>query len=218
MSAPDPSWLSDFMQAERLDAAFAEAFHILHRPLAERLVEAARAHGRPGFVAGLSGPQGAGKSTLVAVVARLLADQGLSVATLSLDDLYLTRAERQALAADVHPLLATRGPPGTHDVALGLSTLDGLAGAGRTALPRFDKASDDRAPREAWPLFDGPADVVLLEGWCLGARPQGPAALAAPPTPWSATRTRTAPGAASSTPLWPVPIATSSPGSTGWRC
>jgi D-glycerate 3-kinase len=180
MSAPDPAWLSDFMRVERLDPGFVETFRTLHRPLAERLIAAARTHGRPGFVAGLSGPQGSGKSTLVAVVARLLADQGLKVAMLSLDDLYLTRAERQALARDVHPLLATRGPPGTHDVALGLSVLDGLAGQGETALPRFDKAADDRASRRDWPVFEGPADVVLLEGWCLGARPQGAEALAAP--------------------------------------
>ncbi|PLR28380.1 kinase [Caulobacter zeae] len=180
MSAPDPAWLPDFMRDERLDPGFAETFHALHLPLARRLIAAARAHGRPGFVAGLSGPQGSGKSTLVAAVARLLADEDLKVAVLSLDDLYLTRAQRQALARDVHPLLATRGPPGTHDVALGLSLLDALAGQGATALPRFDKAADDRAPRQAWPVFDGPADVVLLEGWCLGARPQGAAALAAP--------------------------------------
>ncbi|MDG2529725.1 kinase [Caulobacter endophyticus] len=180
MTAPDPAWLPDFIRDERLDAGFAETFHVLHRPLAERLIAAARAHGRPGFVAGLSGPQGAGKSTLMAVVARLLADEGLKVAVLSLDDLYLTRSQRQALARDVHPLLATRGPPGTHDVGLGLSLLDDLAGEGAIALPRFDKAADDRAPREAWPVFDAPADVVLLEGWCLGARPQGAAALAKP--------------------------------------
>jgi D-glycerate 3-kinase len=180
MTAPDPAWLPDFIRAERLDERFAESFRTLHRPLAERLLAAARARGGPGFVAGLSAPQGAGKSTLVAVVSRLLADAGLKVAVLSLDDLYLTRAERLALAAEVHPLLATRGPPGTHDVALGLAVLDGLAREGVTALPRFDKAADDRARRADWPLFAGPADIVLLEGWCLGARPQAEEALAEP--------------------------------------
>lgn len=180
MTAPDPDWLADFMRAERLDAGFVEIFRRLHRPLAQRIGVAARAHGRPGFVAGLSGPQGSGKSTLMAVVARLLEGEGQKVAVLSLDDLYLTRAERLVLAREVHPLLVTRGPPGTHDVDLGLSVLDGLAGQGAIALPRFEKAADDRAPRRDWPVFDGPADVVLLEGWCLGARPQGAGALAAP--------------------------------------
>ncbi len=58
--------------------------------------------------------------------------------------------------------------------------LDGLAGAGETALPLFDKAADDRAPVEAWPVIEGPVDVVLLEGWCLGARPEPAEALVAP--------------------------------------
>lgn len=180
MHASDPDWLADFIRAERMDGAFVETFRRLHRPLAARIAEAARASGRVGFVAGVSGPQGAGKSTLVAAIARLLRDEGLKVAALSLDDLYLTRAERAGLAAQVHPLLTTRGPPGTHDVGLGLATLDALARPGGTPLPRFDKAVDDRAPPSDWPVLEGPADIVLLEGWCLGARPQGAAALAAP--------------------------------------
>ena len=68
---------------------------------------------------GLTGPQGSGKSTLAAKLPPLLAARGLRSAVLALDDLYLTHAERRRLAADIHPLLATRGVPGTHDVALG---------------------------------------------------------------------------------------------------
>jgi D-glycerate 3-kinase len=49
-----------------------------------------------------------------------------------------------------------------------------------TSLPRFDKASDDRVPRTAWPDFQGRPDVVILEGWCVGARPQDEAALLQP--------------------------------------
>jgi D-glycerate 3-kinase len=134
----------------------------------------------PAFVVGICGPQGSGKTTTVRVVAALLAARGLMVATLSLDDLYLPRADREALAREVHPLLRTRGVPGTHDVALGLAVLDGLAGEGETALPRFDKAADDRAPAEAWPVVAGPVDIVLFEGWCVGARPEPAEALAAP--------------------------------------
>ncbi len=170
-----------FMAQERLPARFADLAARLHIPLAAWIGAAARARNpdRP-WVVGLCGPQGAGKSTLTGLLARLLSAQGLATANLSLDDLYLTQAEREALARDVHPLLRTRGAPGTHDVALGLGVLDALARDGATLIPRFDKAADDRAPLTAWSRFDGPAAVVLLEGWCVGARPQPIAELTAP--------------------------------------
>lgn len=173
----DPDWLSAFLRDERLPADFAAEIERLHAPLAARIASVAMGSA---FVVGICGPQGSGKTTTVRVVARLLEARGLTVATLSLDDLYLPRAEREVLARDVHPLLRTRGVPGTHDVALGLSVLDGLAGEGAIALPRFDKATDDRAPAETWPRVSGPVDIVLLEGWCLGARPEATEALAEP--------------------------------------
>ncbi|MBC7668597.1 MAG: kinase, partial [Gemmatimonadaceae bacterium] len=103
-----------------------------------------------------------------------------SVAILSLHDLYLPLEDREALSRKVHPLLRTRGAPGTHDVALGLAVLDSLAGKGPTALPRFDKATDTRSPVEAWPVAEGPVDIVLFEGWCVGARPERVEALKTP--------------------------------------
>jgi D-glycerate 3-kinase len=165
----DPTWLAAFLRAESLPADFAAEIERLHAPLAARIAAVAMG---PAFVVGICGPQGSGKSTTVRVVAALLEARGLRVATLSLDDLYLPRSDREALARDVHPLLRTRGVPGTHDVALGLAALDSLADAGETALPRFDKATDDRAPRPTWPVVAGPVDVVLFEGWCVGARPE----------------------------------------------
>lgn len=132
------------------------------------------------FTLGICGAQGCGKSTLTAALAERLRQDGLSVATLSLDDLYLTRAQRQVLARDAHPLLAVRGVPGTHDVALGLATLAALHRGEAAQLPRFDKASDDRLPEAEWPLAPTEAQVLLLEGWCLGARPQVDSALAEP--------------------------------------
>jgi D-glycerate 3-kinase len=173
----DPTWLSAFLRDERLPADFAVQVETLHAPLAARIAAVAMG---PAFVVGICGPQGSGKTTTARVVARLLEARGLKVASLSLDDLYLPRADREVLARDVHPLLRTRGVPGTHDVALGLAVLDDLAGEGETAIPRFDKAADDRMPASAWTKVEGPVDVVLLEGWCVGARPEPVEALRKP--------------------------------------
>ena len=93
----------------------------------------------------------------------------------SLDDIYLTRAQRQSLATEVHPLLLTRGVPGTHDIDLGMGLLDQLLAAGEddnVPIPAFDKAIDDRAPQESWPRHRGPVSVILLEGWCVAALPE----------------------------------------------
>ena len=172
--------LAMFMRDARLPADFADLAQRLHLPMARCVADWARTRGRPTLVVGICGPQGAGKSTLTLLLTRLLEAQGLRTANLSIDDLYLPREARERLARTVHPLLLTRGVPGTHDPALGLALLDALARPGATALPSFDKAVDDRAPPATWPVFEGPADVVLLEGWCVGARPQPSSALVAP--------------------------------------
>lgn len=129
-------------------------------------------HARPGHtpLIGVAGAQGSGKTTL----ARSLA-VALGGVQLSLDDVYRTRAERQTLARDLHPLLATRGPPLTHDLDLLAATIAALRAAGpdtQTPLPAFDKRADDRLPPDQWPVFTGRPSVILIDGWCLGARPQ----------------------------------------------
>lgn len=137
-----------------------------------RIAQARSASHRALLVVGICGAQGSGKSTLVARLAALLGEDGVRVATLSLDDLYLPRAERQRLAAEVHPLFATRGVPGTHDIALGMATIAALQRGEGAPLPRFSKAADDRVPVSEWPHAAADCEVLLLEGWCLGARPQ----------------------------------------------
>lgn len=132
------------------------------------------------LIVGVCGAQGSGKSTLSRHLCERIETRGGRVALLSIDDLYLSRKGRAQLAADVHPLFATRGVPGTHDVGLGLSVLDGLRAGQRVRLPRFDKSSDDPRPDGEWPVVDRPVDVVLFEGWCVGARPQADAALSVP--------------------------------------
>jgi D-glycerate 3-kinase len=154
----------------------------LCRPLADAIGGWRRDALQP-IIVSVCGPQGSGKSTLCAVVAALLAERNLRTAVLGLDDLYLPKARRAMMAAAIHPLFKTRGPPGTHDIGLGLSVLDALTRAGApgdVALPTFDKASDDRRPPDQWPHMTTPVDVVLFEGWCVGALPQASAALAQP--------------------------------------
>ena len=116
--------------------------------------------------AGIGGGQGAGKSTLGRLIAEAGAVYGVRVEVLCIDDFYLTREERLRLAAEVHPLLATRGPPGTHAVASLRDTLVALREPGTVEVPRFDKGVDTRS---GYATLQGSVDVVVLEGWCVGA-------------------------------------------------
>lgn len=170
------------MPGMRYCRAMAQATHPdgFPGPLVAAALAAARALPAPTPVFALSGLQGSGKSTLVAQIAAQADASGLRVAVLSLDDLYLTQAERRRLARDVHPLLATRGPAGTHDVALGCRVLDALKAGQDIDLPRFDKLTDDRMAEPAWTHVRGRVDLVLFEGWCVGATPEDDAALAMP--------------------------------------
>ena len=126
----------------------------------------------------IAGAQGSGKTTLARILVQEFVGCGVRAVVCSLDDFYLARARRVELSRGVHPLLLTRGVPGTHDVELCLSVLDSVARA-PTAMPQFDKGRDDRIERACWPI-EGPADVVVIEGWCLGARAQPAADLVAP--------------------------------------
>jgi D-glycerate 3-kinase len=115
-------------------------------------------------VVGLCGAQGSGKSTLAAALAASLRAAGIITAILSLDDLYLTRTARERQGADVHPLLRTRGVPGTNDVALGLAIFAELDQGRAAALPRFDKASDNRVAETAWGFAPAGTEVLIFEG------------------------------------------------------
>ncbi len=143
----------------------------------QRVLDDALAHGAACY--GITGLQGSGKSTLAHQMAALAARGGRAVLVLSIDDFYLDRPEREALARDVHPLLATRGPPGTHDVALACTVLDELRAGRSLPLPRFDKLADRRLPAAEWPA-SGCADLVILEGWFNQVPPEAEADLAAP--------------------------------------
>jgi len=169
-----------FISQEKLPATYAETVSQWFLPLTEEILrQEAGHHGT--FVIGVSGSQGSGKTTLASLLVQLLHSMaGLRCINLSIDDFYLTHAQRQDLAREVHPLLATRGVPGTHDVALALDTIAALKQPGMVAVPRFDKAVDDRLPQAQWPHIQAPMDVVVLEGWCLSVPAADEGALAEP--------------------------------------
>lgn len=176
---PTPGWIDALLERERLPEGYRALILETWVPLAAQIATQSRAAARP-LLVGLCGAQGSGKSTAAAALAGLLAQQDLPAAVLSIDDFYYTRAEREQLARDVHPLLLTRGVPGTHDVDLARRVIDALRRGERPPLPRFDKSRDDRVPRELWQPPDAPVRVVILEGWCVGARAQEPADLVKP--------------------------------------
>ena len=136
------------------------------------------------LLVGLNGSQGSGKSTLCNLLKwSLEAAFACRTCISSIDDLYLTKADRQVLAQQIHPLLATRGVPGTHDIPLGLklfATLKQATVEEPVEVPRFNKASDDRFPTKEWELLKGPFDLILFEGWCVGATAQAESDLALP--------------------------------------
>jgi D-glycerate 3-kinase len=171
--------LEAFIAEEGLPESFRATWEFVCRPLADRAGRLRQVRRRTAVI-GLCGPQGSGKSTIAAATARLLEARGRSAVAVSLDDFYLPRGERERLAKEVHPLLVTRGPPGTHDPAMAAFAIDQLRSAGKVTLPAFDKASDTRLPRGRWRTVPSPVDVIIFEGWCVGARAQGSAALAQP--------------------------------------
>lgn len=133
------------------------------------------------LLVGVNGSQGSGKTSLCNLLKWIL-EAAFDCRTLvvSIDDLYLPKSTRQTLAARIHPLLATRGVPGTHDIPLGLellAKLRRLASGETIEIPRFNKATDDRFPEQEWEPLQGPLDLILFEGWCVGATPQTEAML-----------------------------------------
>ena len=120
----------------------------------------------------VSGAQGIGKSTTLRQIER---DSEGRIVILSLDDFYLSKAERLKLAENVSPLFEVRGPPGTHDMELLDATLDDLLSlpeGSHITVPIFDKRLDNRCAQKDWRTISARPEVIILEGWCLGLGPQ----------------------------------------------
>lgn len=118
-------------------------------PLAEQLQRKQQQKQAP-WVQGILGVQGTGKTTLGILLSWILERQGLGVVSLSLDDLYKTHADRQALQAQ-EPRLRWRGPPGTHDVALGIQVLDQLRSTPRPSSLTSATLNPESIPESSRP-------------------------------------------------------------------
>jgi len=153
--------LIDEMQ---LPTDFKQIVESIYLPLTAHILD--KKSDNPLFIS-INGAQGTGKSTLTHFLKHLIeAETEYNVANISLDDFYSTRADREKLAKSLHPLLITRGVPGTHDVTLMENTFSKLLDGRACLIPRFNKAQDDRYSEEQWTSCKNNTDIILFEGWC----------------------------------------------------
>ena len=126
-------------------------------------------------IIGLTGGQGAGKSTITQIIKLILNYKyDLKVVYFSIDDFYKTLKERNKLSSNVHKLFKTRGVPGTHDTKLLKKTFSDLVKKNfkPVSIPSFDKSKDDRVPKKKWKKIYKQPQIIIFEGWCVGAMPQ----------------------------------------------
>ena len=124
---------------------------------------------------GLSGGQGSGKSTISQILKIILNYYfNLNVVCFSIDDFYKTAYERKKMSKLIHPLFSTRGVPGTHDCKMLYNVLKKLLKKKfkGVKIPKFDKSIDDRLNKKYWQKIKKKPDIIIFEGWCVGAKPQ----------------------------------------------
>lgn len=166
------SMINTFINKNKLSGDFTKIAEGYFIPLAEE-INAHQLGAKSTYFVGVNGSQGSGKSTLSEFLKDYLTETyAVNVVVMSLDDFYFSRIERQIIAADVHPLFATRGVPGTHNMCLAKTVLHALQGQQPTTIPRFNKATDDPHPSSVWTKVSSAVDVVIFEGWCWGVEPQ----------------------------------------------
>ena len=126
-------------------------------------------------IIGLTGGQGAGKSTITQIIKLIFEIKyNFNVTFFSIDDFYKTLRERETLSKKVHPMFKTRGVPGTHDTKLLSKIFNDLSKKifKPVYVPRFDKSIDDRFPKSKWQKISNKPDLIIFEGWCVGAKAQ----------------------------------------------
>ena len=134
---------------------------------------AKKAEKKRSYIVGLSGGQGSGKTTISSLISIILRKCfKLNVFTISIDDFYKKRKERFLLSKKIHPSLMTRGVPGTHDINMMLDFFKRIKRKEFRSLrlPKFNKAIDDRYNKKLWYSIKKRPDIIIFEGWCVGAK------------------------------------------------
>ena len=124
---------------------------------------------------GLSGGQGSGKTTVTGILKIILKNYfKRKIHISSIDDFYKTLVERNKISSTIHSLFKTRGVPGTHDTNLIKKFFDFIKKKKfkKFKLPKFDKSIDDRLNEKYWFNIRERPEIVIFEGWCVGAKPQ----------------------------------------------
>lgn len=176
-------YIGQFLYEHSLDHTFLDHAANYFNPLIEYfLSHSVSTEGNPKqpFFLGINGAQGSGKTTLSEYMVAYARSKGCYAICLSIDDFYLTKAERTQLAESVHPLFKTRGVPGTHNYELMASVLSELKAGKRPLLPSFNKGTDEPFTENTWSAPEQIPDLVVIEGWCWGAEPEMLASLENP--------------------------------------
>ena len=169
-----------FLDRNQLPASYLEAANQWFSPIVNNIIQSYNPSNNAQII-GINGCQGSGKSTLADYLCTVVAERlEVTTVSLSLDDFYLTKSERIQLGSTVHPLLETRGVPGTHDVQLAIDCIKSLVAGKKTVITRFDKSIDDRAAAESLETIKGKLGLIVIEGWCLGAKPENAEQLSQP--------------------------------------
>ncbi|MDA3926842.1 MAG: hypothetical protein PF904_19345 [Kiritimatiellae bacterium] len=169
-----------FKETLSMDLDHKKSTHAFYRQILQWVLSANEKAGKQPFFIGFNAPQGAGKTTLTRWLCEQLAGLDLVAITMSIDDFYLTHEAQVALALanPDNPHLQMRGYPGTHDIELGTKTLRALkvqSESQSAVVPRYNKSAHegkgDRFPKSEWKTLESPPDIVFIEGWMLGFRP-----------------------------------------------
>ena len=124
---------------------------------------------------GFSGGQGSGKTTVTGIL-KIILEKFFKrrIYVSSIDDFYKTLHDREKMSHKIHSLFKTRGVPGTHDINLAKQFFINIRKKKfkKIKLPKFNKAIDNRLKIKYWPTINKKPEIVILEGWCVGAKPQ----------------------------------------------